>query len=44
MCQHLRATVPKLRDYLADRRKYFAHLCLKFVQQLLLKYVPLGLL
>jgi hypothetical protein len=39
MCAHLRHITPILRDYLAERRKYFGHLCLKFVQQLLVKYV-----
>ena len=34
----LGAVVPVVRDLLCERRKYFGHLCLKFVQQLLGKY------
>ncbi|VDM53282.1 unnamed protein product [Angiostrongylus costaricensis] len=36
---HLRAAVPQLRDLLCDRRKYFAHLCLKLATQLAQKFV-----
>ncbi|EPB80307.1 Vps53-like protein [Ancylostoma ceylanicum] len=36
---HLRGTVPRLRDLLSDRRKYFAHLCLKLATQLAHKFV-----
>ncbi|ETN79872.1 Vps53-like protein [Necator americanus] len=36
---HLRAAVPRLRDLLSDRRKYFAHLCLKLATQLSHKFV-----
>ncbi|KHJ93997.1 Vps53-like protein [Oesophagostomum dentatum] len=36
---HLRAAVPRLRDLLSDRRKYFAHLCLKLATQLAHKFV-----
>ncbi|KAK6011528.1 hypothetical protein OSTOST_23380 [Ostertagia ostertagi] len=36
---HLRAAIPRLRDLLSDRRKYFAHLCLKLATQLSHKFV-----
>ncbi|KAK5982781.1 Vacuolar protein sorting-associated protein 53, partial [Trichostrongylus colubriformis] len=36
---HLRAAIPRLRDLLSDRRKYFAHLCLKLATQLSQKFV-----
>uniref|UniRef100_A0A914DRA7 Vacuolar protein sorting-associated protein 53 homolog n=1 Tax=Acrobeloides nanus TaxID=290746 RepID=A0A914DRA7_9BILA len=37
--KHLRATVPLIRDYFADRRKYFAHFCLKLATQLVNKFL-----
>ncbi|CAI4232374.1 unnamed protein product [Auanema sp. JU1783] len=36
---HIRQAVPVLRDFLSDRRKYFAHLCLKLATQLSHKFV-----
>eukprot|EP00080_Pristionchus_pacificus_P005924 PDM65944.1 vps-53 [Pristionchus pacificus] len=36
---HLKQNVPVVRDLLADRRKYFAHLCLKLATQLSHKFV-----
>ncbi|CAJ0585063.1 unnamed protein product, partial [Mesorhabditis spiculigera] len=36
---HLRQTVPNIRDLLSDRRKYFAHFCLKLATQLSQKFV-----
>uniref|UniRef100_A0A914WH53 Vacuolar protein sorting-associated protein 53 homolog n=1 Tax=Plectus sambesii TaxID=2011161 RepID=A0A914WH53_9BILA len=35
---HLKINVPLLRDFLADRRKYFGHLCLKFATTFMSKY------
>uniref|UniRef100_A0A915DXZ3 Vacuolar protein sorting-associated protein 53 homolog n=1 Tax=Ditylenchus dipsaci TaxID=166011 RepID=A0A915DXZ3_9BILA len=37
--KHLRASVPLIRDYFADRRKYFAHFCLKLASQLVNKFL-----
>ncbi|KAH7731207.1 Vps53-likeN-terminal family protein [Aphelenchoides avenae] len=37
--KHLRASVPLVRDYFSDRRKYFAHFCLKLATQLVNKYL-----
>ena len=39
MRSHLRQAIPQLRDQLSDRRKYFAHLCLKLATQLSHKFV-----
>ncbi|KJH40611.1 Vps53-like protein [Dictyocaulus viviparus] len=36
---HLRGAIPQLRDLLSDRRKYFAHLCLKLATQMSQKFV-----
>jgi len=36
---HLRQTVPLIRDYFSDRRKYFAHFCLKLATQLVNKFL-----
>ncbi|GMT18985.1 hypothetical protein PFISCL1PPCAC_10282 [Pristionchus fissidentatus] len=36
---HLKQSVPAVRDLLADKRKYFAHLCLKLATQLSHKFV-----
>ncbi|CAD6184986.1 unnamed protein product [Caenorhabditis auriculariae] len=36
---HLRNAIPMLRDMLSDRRKYFAHFCLKLATQLAHKFV-----
>lgn len=36
---HLRQLVPLIRDYFSDRRKYFAHFCLKLATQLVNKYL-----
>uniref|UniRef100_A0AC35ETN6 Vacuolar protein sorting-associated protein 53 homolog n=1 Tax=Panagrolaimus sp. PS1159 TaxID=55785 RepID=A0AC35ETN6_9BILA len=35
---HLRQYVPLIRDYFSDRRKYFAHFCLKLATQLVNKF------
>uniref|UniRef100_A0A7E4W585 Vacuolar protein sorting-associated protein 53 homolog n=1 Tax=Panagrellus redivivus TaxID=6233 RepID=A0A7E4W585_PANRE len=35
---HLRHSVPLIRDYFSDRRKYFAHFCLKLATQLVNKF------
>lgn len=37
--KHLRATVPLVRDYFTERRKYFAHFCLKLATQLVNKFL-----
>ncbi|KAI1717145.1 vacuolar protein sorting-associated protein 53 like protein [Ditylenchus destructor] len=37
--KHLKAAVPSIRDYFADRRKYFAHFCLKLASQLVNKFL-----
>ncbi|UMM24503.1 hypothetical protein L5515_004708 [Caenorhabditis briggsae] len=39
MRAHLRQAVPLVRDMLSDRRKYFAHFCLKLATQLAHKFV-----
>ncbi|CAL2036867.1 unnamed protein product [Caenorhabditis brenneri] len=39
MRAHLRQAVPLIRDMLSDRRKYFAHFCLKLATQLAHKFV-----
>lgn len=36
---HLRAVVPLIRDYFSDRRKYFAHFCLKLASQIVQKFL-----
>ncbi|VDN05411.1 unnamed protein product [Thelazia callipaeda] len=36
---HLRSNVPLIRDFFADRRKYFAHFCLKLATQLVNKFL-----
>uniref|UniRef100_F1KX74 Vacuolar protein sorting-associated protein 53 homolog n=4 Tax=Ascaris TaxID=6251 RepID=F1KX74_ASCSU len=36
---HLRSSVPLIRDFFADRRKYFAHFCLKLATQLVNKFL-----
>lgn len=36
---HLRTVVPVIRDFFADRRKYFAHFCLKLATQLVNKFL-----
>jgi len=36
--KHLRASVPLIRDYFSDRRKYFAHFCLKLASSLVNKF------
>lgn len=36
---HLRAIVPLIRDYFSDRRKYFAHFCLKLATQIVNKFL-----
>uniref|UniRef100_A0A158R4X4 Vacuolar protein sorting-associated protein 53 homolog n=1 Tax=Syphacia muris TaxID=451379 RepID=A0A158R4X4_9BILA len=36
---HLRGIVPIIRDFFADRRKYFAHFCLKLATQLANKFL-----
>lgn len=36
---HLRAYVPLIRDFFAERRKYFAHFCLKLATQLVNKFM-----
>lgn len=35
---HLRALVPRIRDYLTNTRKYFSQLCLKFVGSFIPKF------
>ncbi|TKR77009.1 hypothetical protein L596_018061 [Steinernema carpocapsae] len=37
--KHLKEAVPKIRDYFSDRRKYFAHFCLKLATQLVNKFL-----
>jgi len=37
--KHLRESVPQIREYFADRRKYFAHFCLKLASQLVNKFL-----
>ena len=37
--KHLRSSVPRIREYFADRRKYFAHFCLKLASQLVNKFL-----
>uniref|UniRef100_A0A8R1DJP6 Vacuolar protein sorting-associated protein 53 homolog n=2 Tax=Caenorhabditis japonica TaxID=281687 RepID=A0A8R1DJP6_CAEJA len=39
MRAHIRQAVPLIRDMLSDRRKYFAHFCLKLATQLAHKFV-----
>uniref|UniRef100_A0A1I7UHN4 Vps53 C-terminal domain-containing protein n=1 Tax=Caenorhabditis tropicalis TaxID=1561998 RepID=A0A1I7UHN4_9PELO len=39
MPAHLRQAVPLIRDMLSDRRKYFAHFCLKLATQVAHKFV-----
>ncbi|MCP9259549.1 hypothetical protein DINM_002488 [Dirofilaria immitis] len=36
---HLRSSVPLIRDFFIDRRKYFAHFCLKLATQLVNKFL-----
>ncbi|VDO26097.1 unnamed protein product [Onchocerca flexuosa] len=36
---HLRSNVPLIRDFFVDRRKYFAHFCLKLATQLVNKFL-----
>uniref|UniRef100_A0A8R1TZN8 Vacuolar protein sorting-associated protein 53 homolog n=1 Tax=Onchocerca volvulus TaxID=6282 RepID=A0A8R1TZN8_ONCVO len=36
---HLRSNVPLIRDFFIDRRKYFAHFCLKLATQLVNKFL-----
>lgn len=36
---HLRSIVPLVRDYFFDRRKYFAHFCLKLATQIVNKFL-----
>uniref|UniRef100_A0AC35TLR8 Vacuolar protein sorting-associated protein 53 homolog n=1 Tax=Rhabditophanes sp. KR3021 TaxID=114890 RepID=A0AC35TLR8_9BILA len=36
---HLKETIPLIRDYFSDIRKYFAHFCLKLATQLVNKYL-----
>uniref|UniRef100_A0A1I7VT28 Vacuolar protein sorting-associated protein 53 homolog n=1 Tax=Loa loa TaxID=7209 RepID=A0A1I7VT28_LOALO len=36
---HLRSSVPLIRDFFVDRRKYFAHFCLKLATQLVNKFL-----
>uniref|UniRef100_A0A183CBA2 Ribosome biogenesis protein NOP53 n=1 Tax=Globodera pallida TaxID=36090 RepID=A0A183CBA2_GLOPA len=37
--KNLRASVPLIRDYFSDRRKYFAHFCLKLATQLVNRFL-----
>ena len=37
--KHLRTIVPLIRDYFSDRRKYFAHYCLKLATQIVNKFL-----
>ncbi|KAI6201286.1 Vacuolar protein sorting-associated protein 53-like protein [Aphelenchoides besseyi] len=37
--KHLRSIVPLIRDYFSDRRKYFAHFCLKLATQIVNKFL-----
>jgi hypothetical protein len=37
--RHLRSAVPQIREYFADRRKYFAHFCLKLASNLVNKFL-----
>ena len=39
MRNHLRQHVPLIRDFLSDRRKYFAHFCLRLSSQFVTKYL-----
>ncbi|VIO91687.1 Uncharacterized protein BM_BM5594 [Brugia malayi] len=36
---HLRSSVPPIRDFFVDRRKYFAYFCLKLATQLVNKFL-----
>lgn len=37
--KHLRSSIPLIRDYFSNRRKYFAHFCLKLASQLVNKFL-----